>query len=84
MVPSNGSKTKIDVAVLQEKIRQIKDNDLVHLAAQVEEVDRKVVSFGEKFEHRMDSTDLKIMKIMTIGGLLLVAVEIAIGAYFKQ
>lgn len=76
---NNGVQTKIDIGILQEQMRTIKENDLAHLTADVKEVkgdikevkgDIKEVS--EKFEARFDKLSTQIAKFA--GGIAVLVV----------
>lgn len=51
---SRKSTTKEDVAVLQEQVREIKDNHLVHLAADIKNLDSKIEDYGDAFNSKID------------------------------
>lgn len=72
----------VEIAVLQEQVKTIKENDLVHLAQKVDKVDQKVDELGTNFESRFDALDRKVAKWG--GGLAVIVVIIEIISFFKK
>lgn len=95
MTKGNGVKTKLDIRDLQNDIRNIKENDLIHLAQDIKRVDDKVESISrenkeahEKFVDQIDGLTLKLVKIIAIATCIWVIIGVIaiplIAAYIQS
>ena len=51
-MPKNNIKS--EVAVLQEQVREIKENHLVHLALDIKTIDEKIETYKDAFNSKID------------------------------
>ena len=73
-MPKNNLKS--EVAVLQEQVREIKENHLVHLALDIKTIDEKIETYKDAFNSKIDrgmwlAITVLVGVIVTLGTLWL-------------
>ena len=63
---------EVKIAILQEKVNRISENELVHLSADIKKVDEKVDNLAERVENRFDSIDTKLARYS--GGIAVIVI----------
>ena len=67
---------KIKIAVLQEQMKNIKENDLVHIREDIASLKTSFDVFKDKFEEKIDAMKWQLAKL--IGGIIVLGVAVNI------